>query len=139
MFRYFMGNQSRANLAYDTFIKWVNSYQEFLRLAERRALKISPAHKRAWQNAFRLQRLLKRRQSLRFEYLFSRGKLDLAGFKSLDSIAERSRRAFLFDEGTLLESCPTLGNSRCRPSAGMHHCPLRGSLRRVYYRGPERV
>jgi hypothetical protein len=52
-------------------------------------LKVSPAHKQAWQNAFSLQRLLKQRESFRFEYLFSRGKLDIAGFKSLDGIAER--------------------------------------------------
>src|SRR5882757_2468568 len=89
MFRYFMSTKSRANIAYDTFIKWANSYQEFLRIAERRALKVSPAHKQAWQIAFSLQRLLKRRQSSRFEYLFARDKLDIVTFKSLDSIAER--------------------------------------------------
>lgn len=33
--------------------------------------------------------LLKRRQTLRFKYLFAGGKLDFATFKSLDSIAER--------------------------------------------------
>jgi hypothetical protein len=84
-----MGTKNQATLAYDTFDKWVNSYLEFLKIAERRALKVSPAHKQAWQNAFNLQRLLKRRQSLRFKYLFAGGKLDFATFKSLDSIVER--------------------------------------------------
>ena len=89
MFRYFMGTKSHATVAYDTFAKWVDSYLEFLKIAERRALKVSPGHRQAWQNAFNLQRLLKRRQSLRFKYLFAGGKLDFATFKSLDRIAER--------------------------------------------------
>jgi len=67
----------------------VNSYLEFLKIADRRALKLSPSHKQAWQNAFNLQRLLKRRQSSRFEYLYAHGKFDATSFKSLDSISER--------------------------------------------------
>lgn len=104
MLRYFMGTKSQAALAYDTFAKWVNSYLEFLKIAERRALKVSPAHKQAWQNAFNLQRLLKRRQSIRFKYLFAGGKLDFATFKSLDSIAERLDKGWTeVEEGDLRE------------------------------------
>jgi hypothetical protein len=99
-----MGTKSQAALAYDTFAKWVNSYLEFLKIAERRALKVSPAHKQAWQNAFNLQRLLKRRQSIRFKYLFAGGKLDFATFKSLDSIAERLDKGWTeVEEGDLRE------------------------------------
>ena len=89
MIRYLMGTQSGAAIAYDTFTQWVNSYLEFLDSAERRALKVSPAHRHAWQNAFALQRLLEQRQASRFKYLFALGKLEIANFKSLDSIAER--------------------------------------------------
>jgi hypothetical protein len=67
----------------------VDSYLEFLKIAERRAIKVTPAHKHAWQSAFTLQRLLKRRQSFRFKYLFACGKIDMATFASLDSIAKR--------------------------------------------------
>jgi hypothetical protein len=84
----------RYRLAYDTFDKWVNSYLAFLKIAEGRALKVSPAYKLAWQNAFNLQRLLKRRQSLRFKYLFAGGKLEFATFKSLDGIAERLEKGW---------------------------------------------
>jgi hypothetical protein len=84
-----MDTNRQAAVAYDTFIKWVDSYLEFLKIAERRALKVTPAHKHAWQNAFTLQRLLKRRQSFRFKYLFACGKIDMASFASLDSIAKR--------------------------------------------------
>ena len=100
-----MGSKSRANIVYDTFIKWVNSYQDFLRIAERRALKVSPAYKQAWQNAFSLQRLLKRRQSLRFKYLFAGGKLDFATIKSLDSITERLDKGWTEVEETDLRQC----------------------------------
>jgi hypothetical protein len=99
-----MGTKSQAALAYDTFAEWVNSYLEFLKIAERRALKVSPAHKQAWQNAFNLQRLLKRRQCIRFKYLFAGGKLDFATFKSLDSIAERLDKGWTeVEEGDLRE------------------------------------
>jgi hypothetical protein len=37
-----MGTKSRATIAYDTFIEWVNSYLEFLKIAERRAMEVSP-------------------------------------------------------------------------------------------------
>jgi hypothetical protein len=99
-----MGTKNQPTLAYDTFDEWVKSYLEFLKIAERRALKVSPAHKQAWQNAFNLQRLLKRRQSFRFKYLFAGGKLDFATFKSLDSIAERLENGWTeADEADLRE------------------------------------
>lgn len=105
MFRYFMGTKSSTNAAYDAFIEYVNSYQEFLSTAERRALKVSPAHRKAWQNAFSLQRLLKQRQSQRFKYLFARGELDMATFKSLDSIADRLDTGWTEVELTLERTC----------------------------------
>jgi hypothetical protein len=105
MFQYFMGTKSRATLAYDTFAKWVDSYLEFLKIAERRALKVSPAYKQAWQNAFRLQRLLQRRQTSRFKYLFAGGKLDFAILRSLDNIAERLDKGWTAVEEADLREC----------------------------------
>src|SRR5271163_1690238 len=81
--------KSRATLIHDTFRKWVGSYFDFLNIAEQRAFIVTPDYKLAWQNAFRLQRLLKEQQGLRFEIWFGRGDLDQVTCQSLDSIATR--------------------------------------------------
>jgi hypothetical protein len=90
MILYFMrGKKNRATIAYETFHKSQEAYVAFLRVAEGRALQVSPGHKLAWQNAFRSQHLLKRRQTLRFEYLYANDLFDDMTLRSLSSINER--------------------------------------------------
>jgi hypothetical protein len=84
-----MGDKKRATVVYQTFRDYLGSYREYLQIAERRAVELLPERKLAWQTVFRLQRLLNERQTLRFEYLFGRGKFDEVTWKSLSSIAER--------------------------------------------------
>jgi hypothetical protein len=84
-----MGNTNRATVVHDTYKKSVESYRQYLKIAERRAIELSPERKLAWQTVFRLQRLLNERQASRFEYLFGRGKFDGVTWKSLSSITER--------------------------------------------------
>jgi hypothetical protein len=57
--------------------------------AEQCALRVSPDFKLAWQNVYKLQRLLKEQQSIRFEYLLKVHHLDCSRFESPDAIAER--------------------------------------------------
>jgi hypothetical protein len=88
MIRYFT-TKSRANIVHDVFRKYVESYRQYLKIAERRAVELSPDRALAWQNVFRLQHLLKERQALRFEYLFGRDKFDRVTLRSLSSITAR--------------------------------------------------
>lgn len=81
--------KSRAALVYDTFRDWVDAYFEFLLIAEQRAFIVTPDFQAAWQIAFKLQRLLKEQQGLRFEYWFGCGDLPQVMCQSLDSIARR--------------------------------------------------
>lgn len=55
--------RSRRTLLRDTFRKSQASYIEFLDVAEQCALRVSPEFKLAWQNAYRLQRLLMEQRS----------------------------------------------------------------------------
>jgi hypothetical protein len=81
--------RSRRTLLRDTFRKSQASYLEFLDLAEKCALRVSPDYKLAWQNVFKLQRLLNEHQTIRFEYLLQTRILDCSLFETLDAIAER--------------------------------------------------
>jgi hypothetical protein len=90
MVRYFKGTKNRAIIIHETVLKYIESYMKFLEVAEQRAaLKLSPDRNLAWQNAFRLQRLLQKQLAPRFEYLFGRGTFGNAPWESLDSIFER--------------------------------------------------
>jgi hypothetical protein len=88
MLRFFT-KKSRATMVQEVFRKYVESYRQYLKIAERRAIELAPDRKVAWQNVFRLQHLLKERQALRFEYLFGRDKFDEGTLGSLTSIAAR--------------------------------------------------
>jgi hypothetical protein len=81
--------RSRRTLLRDTFRKSQASYLEFVATAEQCALRVSPDFKLAWQNVYKLQRLLKDQQSIRFEHLLKACHLDCSRFESLDAIAER--------------------------------------------------
>lgn len=80
----------------------LQSYLEFLSIAEQRAIEVSPDHKVSWQNAFRFQRLSKRRQLIRFEYLLSKNMFDTDTFKSIASIEQRLDRGWGETEETSL-------------------------------------
>jgi hypothetical protein len=88
MLRYFT-KKNPATVVQEVFREYVESYRQYLKIAERRAIELSPDRKLAWQNVFRLQNLLKERQALRFEYLFGRDKFDGVNLRSLSSIAAR--------------------------------------------------
>ena len=81
--------RSRRTLLRDTFRKSEASYLEFLDVAEQCALRVSPEFKLAWQNVYRLQRLLMEQRAIRFEYLLRARVLDCSLFETLDAIAER--------------------------------------------------
>jgi hypothetical protein len=80
--------RSRRTLLRNTFRKSQASYLEFLNVAEQCALRVSPEFKLAWQNVYRLQRLLMEQRAIRFEYLLKARALDCSLFETLDAIAE---------------------------------------------------
>jgi hypothetical protein len=85
----------QAALAHRIFRSYTESYSQFLKVAEQRAaLKVSPDRKLAWQNAFKLQRLLQEQLASRFEYLFGRARFDNDTLKSLDAIFERLNKVW---------------------------------------------
>jgi hypothetical protein len=99
--------KSRAAQIHDTFRKWVESYFDFLKIAEQRAFIVTPDYKLAWQNAFRLQRLLQEQRALRFEYWFGRGDIDQQACQSLDCIATRLDEGWTHEEeATLAKNLP---------------------------------
>lgn len=82
-------------------------YLEFLRVAERRAVEVTPEHSVVWQNAFRLQRLLVEQLCLRFEHLVGNQQLDLAS-ESIARIEERLGSGWSeAEEAALKESLPS--------------------------------
>ena len=85
--------RSRRTLLCDTFRKSEASYLEFLDVAEQCALRVSPEFKLAWQNVYRLQRLLMEQRTIRFEYLLQTRVLDCSIFDTLDAIAQAGRDA----------------------------------------------
>jgi hypothetical protein len=87
------------------FREYVESYREYLKLAERRSLELAPERILAWQAAFRLQNLLNERQGLRFEYLALGGKFEPIDLRSLSSISERlDGRWSASEEASLMDS-----------------------------------
>jgi hypothetical protein len=107
MLRYFT-KKNPPTVVQEVFREYVESYRQYLKIAERRAIELSPDRKLAWQNVFRLQSLLKERQALRFEYLFGRDKFDGVNLRSLSSIAARLDNGWSeADEADLKENLST--------------------------------
>ncbi len=89
----------------DTFLKSQASYLEFVDVAERCALRVSPDYKFAWQNVFRLQRLLKEREHMRFEHLLHACNLDCSLFETLDNLAARLEAGWSEAEEFTMQQC----------------------------------
>jgi hypothetical protein len=87
----FLLGKRRAASVRDAFRRSKDSYLEFLGIAERRAIVVSPDHRLVWQNAFRLQHLLIQQQYLRFEHLVANHQLGDAS-RSIASIEERAQQ-----------------------------------------------
>jgi hypothetical protein len=101
----FLLGKRRAASVQDAFRRSKDSYLEFLGIAERRAIVVSPDHRLVWQNAFRLQHLLIKQQYLRFEHLANH-QLGEAS-RSIASIEERLGKGWaVTEEATLNESLP---------------------------------
>jgi hypothetical protein len=99
---------SRATSVQDKFRESQDSYLEFLRIAERRALEVSPNYKLAWQNAFRLQHLLMKQRCFRFEYLLGNGQMDTLTATSISSLTERLDKGWTdTEEFTLKNDLPS--------------------------------
>jgi hypothetical protein len=102
--RYFKSRKDWSSLVRDNFRKSLESYLEFLKIAEQRALSVSPDHKVAWQNAFSFQRLVKKRQVLRFEFLLKNDMFDSKTISSVAAIEERLDRIWDETEETVLRN-----------------------------------
>jgi hypothetical protein len=105
LIQYFVGLRSRRTLVRDTFLKSQASYLEFVDVAERCALRVSPDYKFAWQNVFRLQRLLKEREDMRFEHLLHACNLDCSLFETLDDLAARLEAGWSEAEESTMQQC----------------------------------
>ena len=97
--------RSRRTLLRNTFRKSQASYLEFLQVAEQCALRVSPEFKLAWQNVYRLQRLLMEQRTIRFEYLLETRVLDCSLFETLDAIAERLDAGWTDAEEMAVQAC----------------------------------
>lgn len=96
----------RAASIQDAFRRSRDSYLEFLGVAERRAIAVSPDHRLVWQNAFRLQHLLIEQQDLRFASLVANHQLGEAS-RSIASIEERLSKGWaVTEEANLKETLP---------------------------------
>jgi hypothetical protein len=96
--------RSRATSDHDKFRESQESYLEFLRIAERRALEVSPNYKLVWQNTFRLQHLLMKQQFFRFEYLLGNGQMGTVAARSISSIEERLDKGWADTEESSLKN-----------------------------------
>jgi hypothetical protein len=97
--------RSRRTLLRNTFRKSDASYLEFLGVAEQCALRVSPEFNLAWQNVYRLQRLLMEQRAIRFEYLLQTRVLDCSIFETLDAIAERLDAGWSDAEEIAVQAC----------------------------------
>jgi hypothetical protein len=96
---------SRRALVRDTYRNDLKSTRDFMKLAERRALEVSPEHSVVIRNCFRLQDLLSERCAVRFEYLLKSKSLDCAIFNTLDEVSERFDKDWgATEEGALKKS-----------------------------------
>jgi hypothetical protein len=84
-----LGLKSRHALARDTYRDYVKSTRDFMRVAEQRAIEVSPDQKSLLLNCFRLQNLLIDQRSIRFRFLLKFKSLDCAVFNSLDELDQR--------------------------------------------------
>ena len=81
--------KKRATIVREVFREYMESCYENMKITEQRALEASPDQEPILLNCFKLQRLLRERTTIRFEYLVSTISLDCALFKSLDDIQKR--------------------------------------------------
>jgi hypothetical protein len=89
-------------LVYETFHRSQSSYLRYLKIAERRALVVTPAYADAWKNILSLQRLLLEQRKWCFEYLFARNEFKGTVLESIDRISERLEKDWSEAEETAL-------------------------------------
>ena len=110
----FLYCKRRATSVQNAFRESNNSYREFLKIAERRAIEVLPDYRIVWQNAYRLQNLLLTRTHLRFEYLKGNRQLGSVTSRSIASIEERLDKAWtVTEEAKLRESLPLYREITC--------------------------
>ena len=105
LIQYLVGLRSRRTLVRETFRKSQASYLEFVDVAEQCALRVSPDYKLAWQNVFKLQRLLKKRADMRFAHLLQACNLDCSLFETLDDLAARLEAGWSEAEEIAMQEC----------------------------------
>lgn len=105
LIQYLLGLKSRRTIVRDTFRKSQASYLEFLEVAEQCALRVSPDHQSAWQNVFKLQRLLKQQEGIRFTHLLHTRNLDCSLFETLDDLAARLEAGWSEAEEAAMQEC----------------------------------
>lgn len=105
LIQFLVGLRTRRTLVRDTFRKSQASYSEFLDVAEQRALIVWPDYKLAWQNVFKLQRLLKQREEMRFAHLLQACNLDCSLFETLDDLAARLEAGWSEAEEIAMREC----------------------------------
>jgi hypothetical protein len=105
LIQYLLGLRSRRILVRETFQRSQASYLEFLDVAEPCALRVSQDYKLAWQNVFKLQRLLKKREDMRFAHLLQACNLDCSLFETLDDLAVRLEAGWSQAEEIAMQEC----------------------------------
>jgi len=98
----FFIEKHRARIVRRVFRQYINSYREYIEIAEKRSFELAPERKLEWQNVFRLQRLLNECRELRFEHLSQQATMDWASLRSLTSISERLDKDWRQEEEELL-------------------------------------
>src|SRR6266446_77793 len=101
---YFMRTKKRATIVREVFREYMESCDENMKITEQRALEASPDQEPILLNCFRLQRLLRERTTIRFEYLVSTTSLNCALFKSLDDIQKRVDQQWTEAEEAVIEA-----------------------------------
>src|SRR5450631_3602818 len=96
--------KNRGARVRDTFRKYLKASHANSKFTERRALEVSPDQKLALLNCFRLQDLLRERETIRFEFLLEIHSLDCFLIKSLEEMEQRLDHGWTdAEEGVLKE------------------------------------
>jgi hypothetical protein len=104
LIQFWKPKKMRAARVRDTFRKYLDSCREYSKTTEQRALTVSPDQELALLNCFRLQGLLRKRETIRFEFLLDIHSLDCSLTKSLDEIEQRLDKGWTeAEEGVLKE------------------------------------
>jgi hypothetical protein len=94
----------RAAKVRESFRQYLKSCHAISKITEHRALAVSPDKKLALLNCFRLQDLLRERETIRFEFLLEIYALDCSLITSLDEIHQRLDQGWTeAEEGVLKE------------------------------------